>query len=220
MGTTPFTSTVSSVLSSVTEQLQRSAFHTIPDMPQNFIDVRDNFWHTLDQLGSIGQHEGKQVVLVLDSIDQLSPIHGAHELAWLPAELPKNVKLILSTLPDEHGILKNMRAIIKESEQYVPVEELSQADCQSILHLWLGQARRRITEAQEVIFSGKIENKEIRPLYLKLIFDEIITWKSYESEAEVSAIMPSIESSILQLYARLERKHGGNTYYFLNCVKI
>ena len=39
------------------------------------------------------------VVLVLDSLDQLSDDDGGRELEWVPKELPDNVYLILSTLP-------------------------------------------------------------------------------------------------------------------------
>ena len=43
----------------------------------------------------------KRLVLVLDSLDQLDTSDGGRHLHWLPRELPPNVKLILSTLPDE-----------------------------------------------------------------------------------------------------------------------
>jgi len=39
------------------------------------------------------------VVLVLDSLDQLSDDDGGRELEWVPKELPENVYIILSTLP-------------------------------------------------------------------------------------------------------------------------
>ena len=44
------------------------------------------------------------VVLVLDSLDQLSDDDAGRELDWLPKELPDNVYMILSTLPGEEYI--------------------------------------------------------------------------------------------------------------------
>lgn len=41
------------------------------------------------------------VVLVLDSLDQLSDDDGGRELDWVPKKLPRNVYIILSTLPGE-----------------------------------------------------------------------------------------------------------------------
>ena len=39
------------------------------------------------------------MVLVLDSLDQLSDDDGGRELEWVPKELPDDVYMILSTLP-------------------------------------------------------------------------------------------------------------------------
>lgn len=39
------------------------------------------------------------IVLVLDSLDQLSDDDGGRELDWVPKDLPDNVYMILSTLP-------------------------------------------------------------------------------------------------------------------------
>lgn len=41
------------------------------------------------------------LVILLDSLDQLSPLDGARKLTWFPRKLPLHVKFIVSTLPDE-----------------------------------------------------------------------------------------------------------------------
>ena len=40
-------------------------------------------------------------MILLDSLDQLSPLDGARKLTWFPRHLPLHVKFIVSTLPDE-----------------------------------------------------------------------------------------------------------------------
>ena len=45
--------------------------------------------------------EKHPVVLLLDSLDQLSADDGGLQLEWLPRTLPSNVYMILSTLPEE-----------------------------------------------------------------------------------------------------------------------
>ena len=42
-----------------------------------------------------------ELIIMLDSLDQLSPENGAHRMTWLPQTLAKNVKVIVSTLPGE-----------------------------------------------------------------------------------------------------------------------
>ena len=51
-----------------------------------------------------GEFRG-HVVIFLDGLDQLSADDGAHLLDWIPATLSENVKLIVSTIPQEHGLL-------------------------------------------------------------------------------------------------------------------
>ena len=43
----------------------------------------------------------RKVVIILDSLDQLTPEDGALSMQWLPKKISKNVSLILSTLPGE-----------------------------------------------------------------------------------------------------------------------
>ena len=41
------------------------------------------------------------VVLVLDSLDQLSPEDAGRQMDWMPSSLPDRVFAIMSTLPDD-----------------------------------------------------------------------------------------------------------------------
>lgn len=43
----------------------------------------------------------KPLVIFLDSLDQLAVDDGARQMVWLPNKLPENVKMVLSTLPEE-----------------------------------------------------------------------------------------------------------------------
>ena len=42
-----------------------------------------------------------KIVIMLDSLDQLSPEDGALNMKWLPKDISSNVSIILSTLPGE-----------------------------------------------------------------------------------------------------------------------
>ena len=53
-------------------------------------------------------HE-RPLFILLDSLDQLSNSHRAHNLVWLPTKLPANVRMLVSTLPDENNILKTLK---------------------------------------------------------------------------------------------------------------
>lgn len=54
--------------------------------------------------------ENQPVVLVLDSLDQLSIDAGGRQMDWYPRQLPSNVYAILSTLPgEEYQALPSLR---------------------------------------------------------------------------------------------------------------
>ena len=61
--------------------------------------------------------EVKPVVLMLDSLDQLSIDENGRQMDWFPKQLPSNVYAILSTLPgQEYQALPTLRVRSTEHE--------------------------------------------------------------------------------------------------------
>jgi len=59
--------------------------------------------------------ENQPVVLVLDSLDQLSLDDGGRQMDWYPRQLPSDVYAILSTLPgEEYQALPSLRVSLKQ----------------------------------------------------------------------------------------------------------
>ena len=51
-----------------------------------------------------------ELIIMLDSLDQLSPENGAHKMSWLPQRLPIKVKIAVSTLPGEqYRVIPNLK---------------------------------------------------------------------------------------------------------------
>ena len=69
------------------------------------------------------------LILFLDSLDQLTDEDNARNLEWLPFELPSNVKIVVSTLPEEGGCLNKLQLSLPE-EAFV---EASTASCECSL---------------------------------------------------------------------------------------
>jgi len=53
-------------------------------------------------------------VLFLDSLDQLSDQDDGRSLRWLPTSLPKNVHIVVSTLPNTGGCLAVLKTKLKQ----------------------------------------------------------------------------------------------------------
>lgn len=58
--------------------------------------------------------ESQPLTLFLDSLDQLTDEDNARNLEWLPFELPSNVKIVVSTLPEEGGCLNKLQLSLPE----------------------------------------------------------------------------------------------------------
>ncbi len=51
-------------------------------------------------------------------------MNSAHSLSWLPVNLPKNVKIILSTLTGYFGIVETLQNMIEIPENFAQVSVL------------------------------------------------------------------------------------------------
>ena len=58
------------------------------------------------------------VVLVLDSLDQLSTDDGGRQMDWYPRQLPSSVYAVLSTLPgEEYQALPSLRVSYEQNSE-------------------------------------------------------------------------------------------------------
>ena len=96
LGTTPRSSNVRALLTSLCGQLRR-AYGKEAEVPSEFQDLRAYFAAAVKEWPSAEQ----PLTLFIDSVDQLDDSNGGRRLEWLPVTgLPPHVKLVVSTLPD------------------------------------------------------------------------------------------------------------------------
>ena len=96
LGTTPLSSNVHALLTSICEQLRR-AYRKTDAVPSDFKALRDYF-HTAI---TVWPTDAAPLKLFIDSLDQLDDSNGGRRLDWLPTTgLPPHVRVVVSTLPD------------------------------------------------------------------------------------------------------------------------
>ena len=150
--------------------------------------------------------EERPLVLFLDSLDQLSGEHRAHQLTWLPSFLPPWCKIVVSTLPKHEGILDSFIKLTDSSDNVVHVTPLGENLGRYIMKSWLADAKRTVTEDQWKIVHQALEKCNL-PLYVKLVFDEIIHWKSYQPLTS-TVLAHDIHDCIMKLFDHIESQHG------------
>ncbi|KAK7501922.1 hypothetical protein BaRGS_00006674 [Batillaria attramentaria] len=145
-------------------------------------------------------------VILLDSLDQLAPGNNAYSMDWLPTTLPQNIKLIVSTLPKEHGILDNLQKLVPDPSCYCAVPLMPETTGQQIVQKYLQLRHRTVTEEQLTMML-KSFTANPSPLYLKLLMDQAVKWQSHFTP-DTSAIPDSIRKAINLLFDELEVKFG------------
>lgn len=159
--------------------------------------------------------EDEYLIILLDSIDQLET--DAYDCQWLPAIFPKNVKCIVSTLPDHGNILSNLKDIVKynpfspdDTEHIlinVPPFEASTVDI--VYQDWLTMKKRSLSNEQWTFIRDLIKAQtNILPLYMKLIFDIISTWHSYDPIDVELQKLKSVDDCIRYLFKHLQKVHN------------
>ena len=71
----------------------------------------------------------------------------------LPENLPQNVKFIISTLPDIHGILKAAESLDLPAENFVEVKTLDEDSAWNIIDKWLEMTGRKVSRITSNISS-------------------------------------------------------------------
>ena len=137
----------------------------------------------------------KPVLLVLDSLDQLSDSDNAKALNWLPRTLPPNASLIVSSLPELNPALE---ASYQEELEVMPVEE-----GKVILNKWLSAVQRTLTKDQNELVINSFSKMQL-PIYLKLAFEKALKWHSYDHE---HSLKEDVEGMINDYFDDLEKEY-------------
>ncbi|XP_063770572.1 NACHT domain- and WD repeat-containing protein 1 [Pseudophryne corroboree] len=205
LGTSPQSSEIHDVLKSICYQVCL-AYDLPPPTAQvtNIYNETVRFFHQI--ITTVSHRNTETLVLFLDSLDQLSPSEGAHQLHWLPKECPTNVHIVLSTLPEEGGILNTLRENIIDVTSYLEVHPLTAEQGGQVIEMLMTSAGRKLTPAQHKIVLDSFR-KCGQPLLLKLAFDEAKRWLSYTPTSDLQ-IATSTKEAVLHLYQRLEELHG------------
>ncbi|WAQ96293.1 NWD1-like protein [Mya arenaria] len=204
LGTTPNTQNVFDVLFSVLGQVADHCDMIIP--PINYKTMAKLQRYAPRHLRQVGKAAKEPVVILLDSIDQMDGNYDSYSMKWLPMALPSNVKIIISTLPKEHGILTNLKQLLPDSKCYIEVPMVSETTGKDIINMYLEKQHRQITETQMSMLLSVFKGSP-KPLFLKIIVDEARLWNSFTTMSDIS-LPTTVKEAINKMFEKLETKFG------------
>ena len=206
LGTSADSSGICNVLKSIYMQIAHVYELDVP-----FEDLTDSnklfryFQVLLQQVSDKKKIQTCPLLLIIDSVDQLSPTDGAFSMTWLPRVCPPNTFIVLSTLPEEFKILGRLQKILPK-QSFLCLDDLSSSTGEEIIKRSLQQQGRSVTEGQLKILLTRF-NECPQALYLKILLDQACSWKSY-SKIDEDSIAMSARDAILGLFQDLEMKYG------------
>jgi hypothetical protein len=174
IGATPASSDGRALLDSLCRQITRDYEGDESTIPSEYNDLAVEFGKRLE----LAKAE-RPLIVVLDALDQLSG--AARSLSWLPANLPANVRLVVSTLPGE---CEKALSTKHPTPDVVTVKPMSDKEAGTLLTRWLDHAGRALQAAQRKEVLEKFGRSEGLPLYLRLAFEEVRLWRSYTPAAD------------------------------------
>lgn len=205
LGTSASSSSIFSTLKSIVEQIC-VVFKVMTPAEEDLQTMSGLRWEFQKLIAFIKKkRSSSKLVIILDSIDQLNPSHGAHTMAWLPKVFPKNVKVVISVLNENEELMTNIERRLPSSE-IVDLESLPKSVASEIINAYLMKRKRKLTDEQHDLILKAFERCK-QPLFLKLTLDSAIEWYSYDPINLLKVSKTAIEA-IKHLFDGLERKNG------------
>uniref|UniRef100_A0A8B9C8Q4 NACHT and WD repeat domain-containing protein 2 n=1 Tax=Anser brachyrhynchus TaxID=132585 RepID=A0A8B9C8Q4_9AVES len=201
LGSTETSTDLKNILQSVCEQLAVNYRCLVQSYPKKIHDLRDLFINLLNESSF-----HRPLVIIFDALEQLTDSDDARKLWWLPIHLPRSVRIILSTLPNKHGILQKLRCLIHEEDNYIELTARDRKMCSQVLKHQLLRVKRKVTSGQQ-IYVNEAFSKCTLPMFVNLTFREVRNWRSHK-DVDESSLCVTVHESIEQLFWSLENKCG------------
>ncbi|XP_042898857.1 NACHT and WD repeat domain-containing protein 2 isoform X2 [Parasteatoda tepidariorum] len=202
LGTTPDSSSVIPMLTSVCQQIMYNYMMPWEGIPDDLIPL---IAFTKRLLTKITKEQA--LYIFLDSVDQLTGQQAANKLTWLPTRIPENVKIVISTASEgeakEYNLLCKM---LSNENQFVEVHPLGEELAEYTIKCWLETNGRDLSKYQWNVVRKAI-SKCTLPIFIKLIFADVMRWRSY-SKASETILAFTVMDSIMKLFDRIEKQHG------------
>lgn len=178
-------------------------FGIADEIPEDYEKLRGVFTKFIEQAASQGK-----VLLILDALNQLDESYYAHTLNWLPYTLPKNLRLMVSTLEGDCFEALHRR---RPTPSEITMGPLAPEDRRQIIRQILWDYRKRLDERPEKDQMGLLLKKgeSDNPLYLIVVCEELRVFGEFEKVTErITSLPDDVPMLFEQVLERLEYDHG------------
>ncbi len=154
----------------------------------------------------------RNVLIIIDAVDELDDVYGCHTMNWLPYNLPQNVKIIISATSDPrfgemHPVVASLR---RKKTPEVAVGLLTEAEQLAMLDAIPSISAKSLDNKQKALL---IANQATRtPLFLIVALEELRGFGAFHRLENRIQQLPSLEGNnglvalFKQVIVRLEQE--------------
>ncbi|HGE73204.1 TPA: DUF4062 domain-containing protein, partial [Candidatus Poribacteria bacterium] len=167
IGSSPYSTNWRAMLRRIMGELSRKLEieMEIPDKPDELRLAFANFLNMASVKG--------RLVLIIDALNQLEDRDGAPDLVWLPPVIPKNVRMILSSLPG-----RPLNELNKRGWETLEIKPLDDDERKELITKYLKQYTKSLNKdrIRQIASAEQTAN----PLFLRALLDELRVFGSHE----------------------------------------
>ncbi|HJX52345.1 MAG TPA: DUF4062 domain-containing protein, partial [Polyangia bacterium] len=201
IGTSPGSADLMGMLRRTLGELDRH-FGLEQEIPDQFGGLRMTFASRLHRAAAAGR-----AVIVLDGLNQLEDRDQALDLAWLPSEVPANIRLVLSTLPG-----RPLDELERRGWPSMKVELLSVEERRALIPKYLEQYGKTLAHASTEAVARAAQTRN--PLYLRVLLEELRLWGQHATLLQRIAYYleaPTLPELFEKVFIRWEKDYEGET---------
>ena len=139
------------------------------------------------------------VAILIDGLDQLEDGDIARHLDWIPAELSSSVALAVSCRSWPANFLANNTA------ESLTLSGFDDRDAWMVLDTLLQRSGRTLSDEQQHAVTGSLRGRVVEGLHLRLLFEEVRTWRS---TAPVGDMSETSRDAMIRFLDHMGSGHG------------
>lgn len=197
IGASPDSANHFRLLRNMCEELKRR-FSLKDEIPQEDKKLSE----TLAMLLVSSSKDTLRIVLVLDALDQLSPVEVAHGLGWLLNYMPEKIRLVVSSQSGDC-----LEVLRRHEAEEVTLPPLSEDEQRHIVKALMSEWPHKLDDKQMAALLSHPGVKN--PLYLRIALEELRLFGSFEQLTnKIMGLADDVPGLFDQVFGRLEKDHG------------
>jgi hypothetical protein len=149
----------------------------------------------------------KKLIIIIDSLQDLSRSDNSYKLDWLPRYLSQFCRLIITVSSESGELVQRLRRKYSNMNNYAHVGPLTKPQVEYLIRKTLAANKYRLEPAQLELLTKLTANKPVLPLHVKLLSENFLRWRSYTPLDECVA-NSTLSDAVGNMIGELEKDVG------------